>query len=1358
MPVTVATVVPALALVKGGEPVTITGTGFATAVKVTFGNVKAGDVVRVNATTITATAPKQSLGGPVTVTVTNDPGYLWSGESGSCPNPFNYYPIVEGVEPRELGTAGGAVTITGQGFPVGAHVVVRDGGGAYAAAGIARASATQITCTLPQHDVGEVHLCVLVSPVDGNAVPFSVEYCEPFIASVTPSSGRTGGNNDVVITGKYFAHNVSVAFDGVPAAAVNRQSSTELRVQPAAHAAGAVEVTVTNPYRPLGSAPAVPPSTSEMSDGYEYKDSEILSIEPSRGPASGNTPVVIKGRGLLALAVNGVQIGGVAAINQNLVDDETVHATTQAAPAGPGDVSVQNNLGDPAAVLAGAFTFVALPTVTAVDPARGPIGTVVTVQGTLFEQGATVSFGGVAATGVTVASPTAIRCTVPPHGLGAVDVVVRNRRGDPATLANGYTYTRFSVEPTRGLAGGGEQVTLLGLGEAPKRVRVDGNVVAHAAGDTITFTTPAHAVGPVSVDVDGDVLANAFEFAAITRLEPNSGPAGTTVIIHGAGFDDTTAVTFDGTPAAPVQVLSPTRISVASPAHADGAVDVVVTNAGAGTFPGGYTYRAAATVTGVRPAVGSSAGGTTVTITGTDFVRGAKAYVAGVELADVEVLSPTTIRGKTPAAAGGPPFVAEAVTVRNPGAENDAVGDDLFTYRPPPAVTAAADPAVGPDSGGRAVVLTGTDFVQGARVIVDATEVTDVTFVDATTLRFRVPAHAVGAVAIAVRNPEDGAAGAARAATFTYVADQHTATGGNECRFLLDGENFFEFLRLNFEVIRTLPRDPLTYVRMAFWDAEPEVTCGDRNHFLQPNHTLVNYVERTARAGHNVELILWRPNGVESKFGLGKEVYEPNRKVADKLYAIDRALAGVPNSGRVRVYFEHSEGETGSSLHQKIAIFSFAGERHVTVGGLNLSNGYFASDDHQFPPLAAQCRPWHDAAVYLCGPVTDDVEREWMRRWKRTRALEGEWYGLANVYGHAGEFLARDFSFFESGTVRRRAVEAVENTRPQPLQLQNTAVTIATTRSVGSTRYRNIRDKVIERIRAADQYIYFENYHFCDPDLVQAIVARHRERTAAGANLRVAIVVPRDMGADSSYLTRRAWLHFALTFEDGTVGPPAPYCTHVVYDIGAGPVTVARAACGANWNVHDCYDPNSPKATSWLENDTLTFDAGAGPVTVKFHQILAVAAGIHFYCPVHLHGSGNTNIVYTHAKIAAFDDRWMVIGSSNWSFRSMQYDAEISAFIDSNAFTAPAMAQLLAHYDPNAPTPLNLEARALANFAAAVDDTIALYPCEYFDALSPYDAATNPGLPFSRAVPRAFKITNGLTFAKNPAAPNYTWL
>jgi hypothetical protein len=81
--------------------------------------------------------------------------------------------------------------------------------------------------------------------------------------------------------------------------------------------------------------------------------------------------------------------------------------------------------------------------VSGVNPTSGPTagGTSITVSGTGFAAGATVTLGGTAATNVVVSNSTTITATTPAHAAGTVDVVVTNSNGQSGGKLGAFTYT-----------------------------------------------------------------------------------------------------------------------------------------------------------------------------------------------------------------------------------------------------------------------------------------------------------------------------------------------------------------------------------------------------------------------------------------------------------------------------------------------------------------------------------------------------------------------------------------------------------------------------------------------------------------------------------------------------------------------------------------------------------------------------------------------------------------------------------------------------------------------------------------------------------------------------------------------------
>lgn len=82
------------------------------------------------------------------------------------------------------------------------------------------------------------------------------------------------------------------------------------------------------------------------------------------------------------------------------------------------------------------------PDVASISPSSGPAsgGTAVTINGSNFTSGATVKFGAIAATSVTVNGNTSITAVAPPSGPGKVTITITNPDGKTSVF-DGYTYT-----------------------------------------------------------------------------------------------------------------------------------------------------------------------------------------------------------------------------------------------------------------------------------------------------------------------------------------------------------------------------------------------------------------------------------------------------------------------------------------------------------------------------------------------------------------------------------------------------------------------------------------------------------------------------------------------------------------------------------------------------------------------------------------------------------------------------------------------------------------------------------------------------------------------------------------------------
>ena len=333
----------------------------------------------------------------------------------------------------------------------------------------------------------------------------------------------------------------------------------------------------------------------------------ITSLSPATGSTAGGTSVTLTGANYASGA--SVTFGAAAATNVSVVSATQITCLAPAHAAGVVDVTVTvNGISNS---LLGGFTYDAPPVISSLSPSSGPAAgaTSVTLTGTTFVAGATVSFGGTAAANITVVSATSITCTTPAHAAGQADVVVTNPDGVSGTKTNAFTYnlpptpTLTSLSPVSGSIAGGTSVTLTGTNFAAGAAVTFGGTAATnvtvGSATSITCTTPQGAAGAVDVAVSfggvGVTKTGGYTYnaPAIASLSPVGGPlaGATAVTIAGSDFAAGATVTFGAVAATNVTVASAASITCTTPAHAAGAVDVVLTLAGVSvTKSGAYTY------------------------------------------------------------------------------------------------------------------------------------------------------------------------------------------------------------------------------------------------------------------------------------------------------------------------------------------------------------------------------------------------------------------------------------------------------------------------------------------------------------------------------------------------------------------------------------------------------------------------------------------------------------------------------------------------------------------------------------------------------------------------------------------------
>ena len=492
----VTAIAPSSGPVAGGGQVTITGTTLTGATAVHFGATAATFTVD-SATQITATAPSSALGS-VHVTVTTPSGTSTATSADSYT--YTDLPTVASVTPSSGPAAGGtSVTITGSGLGSLATTTVTFGG---VPGSVVAADSVHVDAVAPAHASGTVDVVVTVN---GNSSPVSsadhfTYVAAPVVTGVSPDAGPSAGGSTVTITGSNLT-GATVTFDGTPAPLVTVVDDGHVTATSPAHAAGIVDVVVSTPS---GGSSAV-----SAADSFTYADPPTAtSVSPAAGPLAGGSTVTVTGSGLATTTA--VSFGGVDGFF-TVLDGAHLSVTVPSHAAGAVDVVVTTAGGSTTPSPSTVYTYVAAPTVTRITPVYAPLGggSIITITGTNFRAGATVSVGGVASTSVVVASPTRITARVRAHAAGTVDVRVSTVGGSSAISA--LDRLRYlprpvvtAVSPGSGKARGGARITVSGSGFVPGSVVRIGSVLARVISVTATrivVVAPRHAAGLVAVTV-----------------------------------------------------------------------------------------------------------------------------------------------------------------------------------------------------------------------------------------------------------------------------------------------------------------------------------------------------------------------------------------------------------------------------------------------------------------------------------------------------------------------------------------------------------------------------------------------------------------------------------------------------------------------------------------------------------------------------------------------------------------------------------------------------------------------------------------------------------------------------------------
>jgi IPT/TIG domain len=275
--------------------------------------------------------------------------------------------------------------------------------------------------------------------------------------------------------------------------------------------------------------------------------------------------------------------------------------------------------------------------------------------------------------------------------------------------------------------------------------------------------------GPTGLGTPDEIPGAPGTTPTVTKVEPNAGPlaGGTSVTITGTNLTGATAVKFGATNATSFKVNSATSISSVSPVGS-GTVEVTVTTP-EGTSPANppgdsFAYVAAPTVTKLKPTSGPEAGGTTVTVTGTNFIGVTAVKFGTLAAKGFKVNSATSITAEAPEEAIG----TVDVTVVAAGGTSAISSNDHYKFSP---TISSLSPNSGPAAGGTSVTVQGTGFALGKTATAfkfGTTKAASVNCTSSTQCTVVSPAHATGKVEVKATVNKVSSLKTS-AATFTYV-------------------------------------------------------------------------------------------------------------------------------------------------------------------------------------------------------------------------------------------------------------------------------------------------------------------------------------------------------------------------------------------------------------------------------------------------------------------------------------------------------------------------------------------------------------------------------------------------------------
>lgn len=641
---------PSSAPITGGTLMTINGANFLNNISVTIGGQNCTNISLINSTQVTCLVPALGVGNYNIVLTNVDNQQVTSAGTVA----YNLPPTFTSILPiKGNGQSPAQVTITGTNFNNVNQVLI---GGINC--GSLTLAPTVITCTPGQNlNGGTVSLQLLTN--DGQSLFISGAYTYirvPVINGITPTIGRTNPTNPsevISVFGNNFSQNAIVSVGGVACTGVSFVNSSMLTCTIGAHAAGIVDVVVTNDS-------GVTNVTGSLVNGFTYEDIPIFvginPVLPNKGPLGGLQTLTITGANFTSPM--SVLIGTNPCLNvRSITSNSLVCDSPIGNDYGVVDVKIfkSNYPSTFSDLILGGYEYQRPPVISSVAPYYLKVagGDTLTINGQNFDPGGvSIKINNASCVTSTFVNANQVTCLTPALTAGIYTLEITNN-GDSqkGTLNNAVkvinppilTSATPNIFPISGTL---FSMTLTGNDlNYVVDMKINGVSEYNCPTKSINFIncqiTPKVA-GAYNLQVfdeanqsSNTIIIDHYGPPTFTSITPNqSGYGGIVASIVGDNFTTDSTVTVNGALCSALTYIDRNNITCNLPAPTStGAKDIVVTNingAQSSIFASAYTYLSNPTISSITPNSVLNKSLTLISLTGTGFLNTAVCRIGGV--------------------------------------------------------------------------------------------------------------------------------------------------------------------------------------------------------------------------------------------------------------------------------------------------------------------------------------------------------------------------------------------------------------------------------------------------------------------------------------------------------------------------------------------------------------------------------------------------------------------------------------------------------------------------------------------------------------------------------------------------------